>query len=297
MFGSVRGGVVRVVEALTTRLGHAVHLNAPVTSLSRQPSGVGGGRHWRLTTHGAGRGAGDGRAGVGGGRHWRLTTPLGPVTADAVILAVPAWVAAELSAPHSPDAASILGGIGYADVVVLTIVLPAERVASRLDGSGFLVPRCEGMLTTACSWSSSKWEHYRPPGRVVLRISAGRADDRRWLGLSQADLIEALGRELAEFAMLDDPALLADAGGSDGHGGRTASGRADRDRPVLRITPWRRSLPQYRPGHLQRIDAVEAHLAQDMPGVHAVGAAFRGLGLPACVSQARAAAVKALGRL
>ena len=273
-FRSVRGGVASIVKALVSRLGKSIRLETPVVSLER------------------------GRSGSGKSRGWRLLTPQGAVSAKAVVLATPAWVAADLTEPHSPDAAAILGGIGHADVAVVTFVLPAERIVQRLDGSGFLVPRSAGLLTTACSWTSCKWEHCRLPDRVVLRVSAGRFDDTRWLDLDRAELVTVLGCELVEFGLLDDSRGLAGDSGKSMEDSRrltdTGVNGTDESLPAVRVTPWMRSLPQYRPGHLERIDAVDAHLKGDVPGLMATGAAFRGLGLPTCVRQARTTAIKAL---
>ena len=52
--------------------------------------------------------------------------------------------------------------------------------------------------------------------------------------------------------------------------------------------------PQYAPGHVERVDALTATLARDVPGLWLAGAAYRGLGLPACIAQGRAAARAAL---
>ena len=295
VFNSVRGGTARIVAALAAELRDALFLRTPVRSLARV------------------------RAGAAGRRGWRLDTPRGSVFAEAVILAPPAWVTAGLVAPHSPDAAAFLADIEYADAVLVTFVVPAELVARPLEGSGFLVPRLghrgRGPLTTACSWSSSKWEHYRRPDRAVLRVSAGRTDDRRWLGMDRAALVARLSRELADFGILADFGVLADPRGAcpppredPDAGGPAASavldhsrrhhsrGRSSRRRslPAVRVTPWPRSLPQYRPGHLERVDDLERCLAADASGLIAAGAALRGLGLPACVRQGRAAATRAL---
>ena len=59
--------------------------------------------------------------------------------------------------------------------------------------------------------------------------------------------------------------------------------------PVTRITPWRQSLPQYRPGHMARCDKIDTELALVAEGLVVAGAQMRGLGLPACVRQGRAA--------
>ena len=246
VFQSVHGGVTRIVDALAAELGETVKLAAPVESVKPQ-------------------------AASGAGRRWKVTTPNGPVDADGVILACPAWESARLLEPLVPDAAGILGGIEYSDVALAVFVLPRDRLTRRLDGSGFLVPRDQGLLTTACSWASAKWRHYGHENLAVLRVSAGRTDDRRWLDLSEEELVAALASELAATGVVSP----ADA----------ARGRFE-----ARVTPWPRSLPQYRPGHLERIAAVDACLADGTPGLVAAGAALRGVGLPACIRGAQEAA-------
>ncbi len=245
VFQSVRCGVTRMVDALAAALGDAVRLSTPVQSVGPAPSSR--------------------------NRRWKVATPNGPLDADGVILTCPAWESARLLEPLVPEAAGTLGEIEYSDVVLAAFVLRSDRLARPLDGSGFLVPRSEGLLTTACSWASAKWRHYDHEGLAVLRVSAGRTDDRRWLDLSADELTDALARELADTGMISPT-------------------DASRGRFEARITPWLRSLPQYRPGHHERIAAVEACLAENTPGLAAAGAALRGVGLPACVRGARTAA-------
>ena len=57
-----------------------------------------------------------------------------------------------------------------------------------------------------------------------------------------------------------------------------------------RVTRWVASFPQYRPGHLDRCDAIDADLQASAPRVAVAGAALRGLGVPACIRQGTAAA-------
>ena len=245
VFQSVRGGVTRIVDALAAELGEAVKLATPVQSV--EPAAT--------------RGA---------GRRWRVTTPNSRLDADGVILTCPAWESARLLEPLAPDAAAVLGDIEYADVALATFVVRDEHLARPLDGSGFLVPRSQGLLTTACSWTSSKWRHYAHEGLAVLRVSAGRTDDRRWTDLDCAELVSTLAAELAVTGVV-------------------SAQDAARGRFEARVTPWLRSLPQYRPGHLERAAAVDACLADGTPGLVAAGAAFRGVGLPACIRGAQEA--------
>ena len=188
-----------------------------------------------------------------------------------MVAACPAWESARLLEPLAPDAAAILGDIEYADVALATFVVSDEHLVRPLDASGFLVPRNRGLLTTACSWSSSKWQHYARAGLAVMRVSVGRSDDRRWMDLDSDDLVAALASELAETGVLGRDAVA-------------------RDCWEARLRPWRQSLPQYRPGHLHRVAAVEACLASETPGLAAAGAALHGVGLPACIRSGQRAA-------
>jgi oxygen-dependent protoporphyrinogen oxidase len=55
-----------------------------------------------------------------------------------------------------------------------------------------------------------------------------------------------------------------------------------------RVTRWIDGLPQFLPGHLARVRTWRAEA--EPQGLVLAGAAYDGLGLPACVRQGRAAA-------
>ena len=63
-----------------------------------------------------------------------------------------------------------------------------------------------------------------------------------------------------------------------------------------RVSRWERSFPQYRPGHNERVASIADALRRDADGVVATGAAFAGLGIPACIRQGREAARAMLAR-
>lgn len=179
---------------------------------------------------------------------------------DGVVLAVPAPAAAGLLGGPAGDE---LAAIAYASVTLSVLTYPETAVRRHLDGSGFLVPRREGRLMTACSWGSSKWPHWAEPGRVVLRVSAGRSDDERALALDDEELIGRLHADVAEVLGI----------------------KGDPDSAV--VTRWPQSFPQYAVGHLDRVARIEAALPDR---VAVAGAAYRGVGLPACIASGRAAA-------
>jgi oxygen-dependent protoporphyrinogen oxidase len=55
------------------------------------------------------------------------------------------------------------------------------------------------------------------------------------------------------------------------------------------VTRWNDAFPQYRVGHLDRVDTINAHLAP-FHGMALAGAAYRGVGIPACIGSGRTAA-------
>jgi oxygen-dependent protoporphyrinogen oxidase len=186
-----------------------------------------------------------------------------PVTAlpdaDAVVLTVPAFAAADLVDGPAGDE---LRAIEYASVSLATMTYPAVP----LEGSGFLVPRREGWLMTAGTFVSTKWPARRPDGQVMIRCSAGRFGDDRHLELDETALVERLHRELSRAVDL--------------RGAPPIDWRVDR---------WPRSFPQSEPGHLARVARIEDALP---PHVFVAGAAYRGVGIASCIRQAREIAAR-----
>jgi len=237
VFLGVAGGMERLVDRLRGGLGAVeVRTGARVRSIERHREG----------------------------RGWWLAGP--GVHADAVVVTVPAFAAADLVRAACPAAATALDAIAYASVAVTTLAYRPEAVRRELDGSGFLVPRVEGRLMTACTWSTSKWPGLRRSGLVLLRPSAGRFGDERALALDDGDLVEALHRELAASVGVTEPPVAS------------------------LVTRWAGAFPQYEPGHTALVGRIECAMASAMPGVVVAGAAYRGLGIAACVRQAEQAA-------
>lgn len=207
---------------------------------------------------------------------WNLTVGSTTVATQGAVLAVPAPVAAGLLAAVSPTAAGLLGAISYAGVTLVTFAFDPAGIRRPLDGSGYLVPRSEGLLLTAATWSSAKWAHLAPEagdGTVLVRASAGRAGDERALGLADDALVDRLLADLRHtMGPLEDPV-------------------------AARVSRHPASFPQYAPGHLARIDEAETALAADAPGIALAGAALRGVGIPACITSGTAAANRLLARL
>jgi protoporphyrinogen/coproporphyrinogen III oxidase len=202
-----------------------------------------------------------------GGVELRTGAAVDSVPDGPVVLAVPAHAAARLV---PDDIAPLFARIAHASVAVLAIDLPDSAIPEPLAGSGLLVPRPEGRLTTAVTMASTKWPSIAVPGRTTLRVSAGRIGDDRAMQLDDAQLLVEIARELRELLGV----------------------RAD---PVaVRISRWPQSFPQYEPGHLGRVAHLEQVVAAWRPDIALAGAAYRGVGIPACIRQGREAARRLL---
>lgn len=185
-----------------------------------------------------------------------------------VVVAVPAGAAARLLRQRAPEAADALAGIHYASVALTTFAYPAGTFPAPEGTSGFLVPRREGRLLTACSFGTNKWPHWALAGQVVVRASAGRVDDERAMALDDETLAHRLHGELVEaLGMRAEPTLA-------------------------RVHRWAEAFPQYAVGHPDRVDRIERALAGAAPHVVVAGAAYRGLGIPACIKQGSDAAAR-----
>jgi oxygen-dependent protoporphyrinogen oxidase len=196
---------------------------------------------------------------------WRIT--LGPAQVDdvdAVVLAVPAGPASRLLASaRDTSGATAAGETRYASVALVAMALPDDTPLPEL--SGFLVPATEGTLVKAATFFTRKWAHLRRDGgSTIIRASLGHSGEE-----------ERLHREDAVLAAQAHAELGTLLGGSLPP--PTASW----------VQRWNGALPQYAVGHLDRIASARAALP---PGLALAGAAYDGVGIPACVASGEAAA-------
>jgi len=262
LFWALNDGMASWIEQLRVALvgrGVEIRCDTTVQALERNARREPGSPRWNLVTvepvHG---GAGP--------------TSERSTGADAVVLAVPAPVAASLLEPHDDEAAGLLGKISYASVTLVTFRVSLDALASPLAGTGFLVPRRspppsggDAWAVTAVTYLSEKWPHLRTEGEVLLRASLGRYGDNRADEWSDEEVVGRAWTEIGKLMGLDCEPLEA------------------------RVTRWPRAFPQYRVHHLMRTAGIEAAVAR-IGGIAVAGSAYRGVGIPACIASGRAAA-------
>ena len=243
VFGTLRGGLSVLVDALVAAARVRPRLGLPVCGLARTLEG------WRLT--------------LGSGSQTEH------LDADAVLLALPAPALRRLLADPLPVASAAAGRVEVASCAVVGLALPLAAAQALPMASGVLVaarePLNKPLSVKAFTFSGRKWAHARSEQVLLVRASLGRHGEAQVLHRDDAELLAAVRADLAALT------------------GITAM-------PVATVVArWGGALPQYAPGHLDAVAALEREVAES-PGLAVAGATLHGVGLPACIATADAGA-------
>jgi oxygen-dependent protoporphyrinogen oxidase len=190
------------------------------------------------------------------------------VRARSIVLAVPAYVTGLLLRPIDSTLADLCEAVPYASTATVAFGYRRDQVSHPLRGTGFVVPRTEGLALLAGTWVSSKWPGRAPNGHVLLRGYLGGGRDPHRLEAADQELLDAAQKELAELLGISGAPLFT------------------------RLYRWTRQSPQYEVGHLQRVADIERRLTA-LPGLFITGSGFRAIGIPDCISDGRATAIRA----
>ncbi len=254
VFSSLRGGVNQLIAALERALlaeGVTIRTGVTARDVRRRSAWIGGG--------------------------FEVVT--GPVPqpevimADRLIVAAPSTPTARLLSQIAPAASRRLQEIETASMAIVTLALPLKTTPT-FGGSGLLVPPVEGLTAKAATFSGNKWAWVGEAGTaaaepvVVLRASLGRHREESVLHRDDGDLVAVVRQDLSAILGKHVPEAI------DAH-----------------VQRWGGALPQYAPGHRDRVAAVREAVAQ-VPGLAVCGATYDGVGIPACIASARAAAAQ-----
>jgi len=241
LFVTLTGGMQELVDAITERIpNHAVRLNAAATGLSRDEAK----ESWRIAI-------GDHEA----------------INADAVIIAVPAFQAAEILEPVAGRAAIELKQINYVSTTTVSLAYHHRDFPRAPDSFGFVVPAVEQRKIMACTFSSLKYPKRAPEDHILLRAFVGGALQPELFAADDATMVENVRAELRSLL-----GVVAE--------------------PVF-IRVWRhpKSMPQYHLGHTARVERIETELRQ-FPSIALAGSAYHGVGIADCVRTGEDAAEK-----
>jgi oxygen-dependent protoporphyrinogen oxidase len=194
---------------------------------------------------------------------WTITTDKDELfKADAVCLAVPAYIAASLV---TGDLADKLRRIKYASTATINFAYRRAAIAHQLNGFGFVVPFVEKRSLIACTFSSVKFSGRAPDGHVLLRAFAGGALQPEIFALDEAEMAARVEADLRELLGINEAPLFVET------------------------AKWERSMPQYEVGHLDRLVEIDNEVSK-LPGLTLAGNSYRGAGIPDCIRSGEAAA-------
>ena len=185
---------------------------------------------------------------------------------DRVVLTPPAWAAAKLLEGCQDDAlVRDLSAIEYASSAIVVSGHRLSDFTHPLDAFGLVVPAVENRKVLAVSFSSRKFAGRAPEGHVLLRTFVGGAMQPELFDASNDDMISMVHHELQSLlGMQADPAFAI-------------------------VSRYKRAMPQYHVGHLDRVQQIEERLSR-MHGLELAGNAYRGVGIPDSIASGYAAA-------
>ena len=231
LFQSILGGMQEMVDALAARSPGP--LRAEVTGLKRVDRG------------------------------FQVETSQESIHADAIVLAVPAYRAAEILQQVDSDLAGGLDKIPYSSSIVTGFSYRRDELDHDTPGFGFLVPRSEKRTLAACTWVHKKFPNRAPDSRALLRafIAGEKADAR----LAESD------EELASLSEAELQHLM-------GYQGRARASRVFR---------WPRAMAQYETGHARTVNWIRWRLQGCHSDLYLCGNAYEGIGIPDCIRLAK----------
>ena len=142
------------------------------------------------------------------------------------------------------------------------VALPGDSAPQLAGASGVLVPRIDRQGINAITCSSTKWEHITPAGgALILKCSIGQAGDKQPVTeLPEHVIVGRVRGALRRIAGISAAPIEA------------------------RVVRHEQGLPQYEPGHAERVRRIEAALVQSLPQVLLTGASWRGSGLGSVIA-------------
>ncbi len=240
IFTTLRFGLQQMIDALVSQLNRdSLHVQAPVERLERLNDG------WRVSASGADRTAGE--------------------KFDAVVIATPAWVAADLLGSVDGVLSEELNAIPYSSSITINLIYDGADLDPLPPGFGFLVPAIERRAILACTFIHRKFPGRTAPGKTVLRVFLGGAHNAALLDESDEFVTDLVRKELRQILHLSAKPELVE------------------------IQRWPRAMAQYAVGHKKRQQRIQARLV-DLPGLHLAGNAYDGIGISDCIRLGRNAA-------
>lgn len=191
------------------------------------------------------------------------------VTCRHLVLTIPASQAGKVLKEARGSARHALKDIPYAPVSTVHLAYRRESVTHPLQGFGFLVPSAEQRKVLGVLWISSLFPERVVDGRVLLTTFVGGARDPERAFAPEGELIDIVYREHRHFLGASTPPVFA------------------------HVERWKKAIPQYEFGHLDRV-AAASRLEEENPQLYLAGAYRDGVSVTDCWKAGRRVAERVL---
>jgi oxygen-dependent protoporphyrinogen oxidase len=191
---------------------------------------------------------------------YTLTADGQDATYDRVVLSTPAYASADLLRELDSELSAQLDDIEYSPISV--VGLGYEHLDHDLQGFGLLTTASANKDILGVLWDSSIFSDRAPEGKKALRIMIG--------GQRNPDLALQSNDELIAMAI---------------KGVEETMGITDTP-TVTYAKRWERGIPNYRLGHLERMETLFDTLKKH-PGLYLSSNAYFGVGLNDCVANSK----------
>ena len=180
------------------------------------------------------------------------------LSVDGIVLATPAQVSARLVNSFDRPLSHRLSSIEAASAAIVVLGVDQAQLSSRFQGYGIIVPAILNRQIIACSFSSNKFAHRAPDGKILVRCFIG--------GAMQSELVDLDDDHLIRIATAELDRMIGFCGTPE----------------IGRVYRWRNCMPQYHLGHLDRVQEIGSFAAEHN-GLELAGNSYRGVGIPACM--------------
>lgn len=184
-------------------------------------------------------------------------------SADAIVLAVPAYAASEIINPIDKNLSETLNNVYYPPVNVVYTGFKKENIKFNLDGFGYLIPGKEKKNILGSLWNSVLFPGRAPEGHHAITSFAGGSRSPELTKLNDDELLEMTLKDLDSILGLNDEPEFAV------------------------FARWKKAIPQYQKGYASVFKKIEAfHNANK--NIRICSNYYKGISVSDCIKSADA---------
>ncbi|UXU55838.1 protoporphyrinogen oxidase [Staphylococcus agnetis] len=158
-------------------------------------------------------------------------------------------------------------------VATIVFAFDEKNIKNTHNGTGFVIARTSNTSITACTWTTKKWPHTTPDGKVLIRAYIGKPGDDIVKTHSDEELVAIAKKDLSQMmTFYDEPDFTI-------------------------VNKMLDASPQYHVGHIHQIKQIQEHVYKNYPHLQITGASFEAVGLPDCIQQAQDAVQRLIPRI